>query len=467
MQRSNSAIFEYGRITVILEYGRITAILEYGRITAVLEYGRITAILEYGRITAVLEYGRITAILEYGRITAILEYGRITAILEHGCITAIFEYGRITAILEYGRITAILELCILFKGYTNKDRHKCNRKCFDCKKVGISHRPRVIRDDDVIECGDCNRVFYTQECYDRHLEKVQPKSSGRGNKRKKIAIKSTCETFRRCRDCLKTIDTRKAKHLCGFYFCGRCGGKEKEGDEHHCYIQPITLKKKKKKSQEEEEEAGNPDDIDSLVREHERGERGLDCDDFELLQTLELLYNPAEEDDDDDDGDIRRLKAQLNALAAPPPGEDSSSTPTIPIQFDDEWCYIFWDFETRQDRQVGENQFAPIYAHDIVYAAAVKVCNTCVERVMAGEEGFCISCGENWYTFRRQAASRNSAIWLFDEKNAGVTAIAHNARGFDTHFLLQYLIAQGIKPITINRGREILLHDSQAAAKSR
>jgi len=47
--------------------------------------------------------------------------------------------------------------------------------------------------------------------------------------------------------------------------------------------------------------------------------------------------------------------------------------------------------------------------------------------------------------------------WLFSQDNRGATALAHNAKGFDSQFLLEYLHEQGtVKPKVVTRGLDIL-----------
>ena len=46
--------------------------------------------------------------------------------------------------------------------------------------------------------------------------------------------------------------------------------------------------------------------------------------------------------------------------------------------------------------------------------------------------------------------------WLFVRKRKNTVCIAHNAKGYDLHFLLEYLHARGVKPEIIQNGRKIM-----------
>jgi len=46
--------------------------------------------------------------------------------------------------------------------------------------------------------------------------------------------------------------------------------------------------------------------------------------------------------------------------------------------------------------------------------------------------------------------------WLIRREHRGYTCIAHNARGFDSHFIMQYCQENGIRPYTIYRGSKLM-----------
>jgi hypothetical protein len=58
--------------------------------------------------------------------------------------------------------------------------------------------------------------------------------------------------------------------------------------------------------------------------------------------------------------------------------------------------------------------------------------------------------------FKGEETLADFCQWLFDVKNDCYVAIAHNARGYDSQFLLAYLHNQSLKPIVITRGLKLL-----------
>jgi hypothetical protein len=52
--------------------------------------------------------------------------------------------------------------------------------------------------------------------------------------------------------------------------------------------------------------------------------------------------------------------------------------------------------------------------------------------------------------------------WLFSEKHRGYTVIAHNAKAFDSQFILKYCIQNTMKPFTIRTGTKLTLLEIEA-----
>ena len=72
------------------------------------------------------------------------------------------------------------------------------------------------------------------------------------------------------------------------------------------------------------------------------------------------------------------------------------------------------------------------------------------------------------FVWHRTKAARNSCFlapkstkdefckWVFEDKNANTTFVAHNFQAYDGYFILQYLYKNGITPEIITRGAKIL-----------
>jgi len=115
--------------------------------------------------------------------------------------------------------------------------------------------------------------------------------------------------------------------------------------------------------------------------------------------------------------------------------------------------FFFFDFETQQDLQIGENQHGPTLKHVPNFCVAYRLCDGCKDKKL----GHCTKCGQNRHVFKGDTCLDKFGHWLFSQENRGATVLAHNARGFDSQFLLEYLHKQGtVKPKVVTRG--IIFH---------
>ena len=86
-----------------------------------------------------------------------------------------------------------------------------------------------------------------------------------------------------------------------------------------------------------------------------------------------------------------------------------------------------------------------------------KVCKYCQNDVLLGNPGHCTSgCGRGRRIFEGKNCRNDFCDWLFHERNEGATVIAHDSKGYDGQFLVQYLVKEGIAPIVITRGTEFM-----------
>ena len=110
------------------------------------------------------------------------------------------------------------------KCYNNTSDHMCPAMCRSCRGFGCGF------EGDGIVCNECDRMFKSQSCYDRHKGPIN--SGGR----------SVCEVIRKCEKCGKSMDVSKIKdggHICGKK-CQTCGVMlEIEDVDHQCYIQQL------------------------------------------------------------------------------------------------------------------------------------------------------------------------------------------------------------------------------------
>ncbi len=115
------------------------------------------------------------------------------------------------------------------KGYDHANAHVCSVICRHCRKEGCTATKEERIKERLDPCPSCDRYFYTNQCFQNHLQK-----SDKGT--------STCSTIKRCPDCFKQVSVyylEPRKHRCGKTYCITCGEFLDSLDDHDCYIKPL------------------------------------------------------------------------------------------------------------------------------------------------------------------------------------------------------------------------------------
>ncbi|XP_048588358.1 uncharacterized protein LOC125572213 [Nematostella vectensis] len=89
--------------------------------------------------------------------------------------------------------------------------------------------------------------------------------------------------------------------------------------------------------------------------------------------------------------------------------------------------------------------------HTVNFDGVQKLCETCKGWSMDRLE--CETCGLRKRSFTTVQAFCD---WLFDGSNAGYTFLAHNFKGYDSYFILEYLFTNGFKPEVIFTGEKVM-----------
>ena len=116
------------------------------------------------------------------------------------------------------------------KGYDHVKNHLCGHTCKLCY---FQNCPIV----SWISCSDCNRIFKSQECFDRHKQNV-------GN------AKSICMSTAKCPHCNRVFERTQLRpdlHHCGLKSCSTCE-KYVGIEDHQCYMQPVVMTKRMRTS---------------------------------------------------------------------------------------------------------------------------------------------------------------------------------------------------------------------------
>ncbi|XP_032241520.2 uncharacterized protein LOC116620088 [Nematostella vectensis] len=109
-------------------------------------------------------------------------------------------------------------------------------------------------------------------------------------------------------------------------------------------------------------------------------------------------------------------------------------------QGSDETKLIIFDFEAM-----------PLAQHEVNFAGVQKICDVCKDWPMDRLE--CDTCGLRLRSFTTLDAF---CSWLFGGENKGYTCLAHNFKGYDSYFILEYLFKNGFKPSVIFAGGKVM-----------
>ena len=122
--------------------------------------------------------------------------------------------------------------------------------------------------------------------------------------------------------------------------------------------------------------------------------------------------------------------------------------------------FIFYDFECTQESGKHEPNFAvahsicskcednPVTPTAICYNCGSRcmLCDMYNEKLQEWEKYPCKGCGKRQTIFRGSDTKNLFCKWLISKQHTGVTAIAHNARGYDSYFIYDYLIENSHTP---------------------
>ena len=288
--------------------------------------------------------------------------------------------------------------CLKF--YWDDQTHYCEKKCRVCHKQGCEWGEKI-------HCLDCNRTCRNQDCFNTHKETTQYKAGERKGEDKP----STCQRFYECIECHKFLDSTirsREDHKCHEWVCQLC--KEHVEGQHLCYMRAAEPKKSTGK---------------------------YIFFDFEATQ--DEMIECAE-------GYTPKKKEGCRECT------------------EDYTCSTCRRCKNCQKWYCGLRQHLPNMV------VAQSTCGECTE-----DDTHCQSCGIRCLSHDKTTTCHNCYIkevvfkgsntadsfgkWLFNEGHKGVTCIAHNGRGYDYLFVLNYLTQNGIYPeITWNGTKIMYLH---------
>ena len=307
------------------------------------------------------------------------------------------HFHAISSVTGFFSSTYFCEKCL--KHYNNKEKHQCETTCIVCKTTKC---PKTVH---IIICNKCNMTCRSQDCFDRHLIKPNVSGLDRG-----LAPKlSQCETWFKCKTCYKIINRNKRKielHMCGEYLCSSCNKYVLRG--HQCYLRATPYKDKSS--------------LKFIFFDFE-------CNQDEISECTE--------------------------------GYVSSTIPTCQQCHPSQLCKTCSKCKNCGSSCCGKT------VHRTNFVVAHTVCKKCIHEPVQ-PDSICNSCGtrcKKCYNtdgdallpcvdtcgFREVIFEGNDTAnkfgnWLFSSQHRYAKAIAHNMKGYDGYFLLEYLIDQSIRP---------------------
>ena len=111
--------------------------------------------------------------------------------------------------------------------------------------------------------------------------------------------------------------------------------------------------------------------------------------------------------------------------------------------------YVFYDFES----MVMDDG-----SHKPNLCVCHRVCTSCMHLSMGTPE---CPCGRERVVFEGTSAVQQFGEYVLNGTRAGTVCIAHNASGYDSHFLLEYVHGTGVKPSMVLNGHKIMCLEVQ------
>jgi len=121
---------------------------------------------------------------------------------------------------------------------------------------------------------------------------------------------------------------------------------------------------------------------------------------------------------------------------------------TLPAR-SDKVLYVFYDIETTQNTEYVDE--SKLHVPNLV--CAQQFCSRCED----AENGDCALCGRRKHIFRQDSVGE-LLIYLTEPRPwvNKIIAIAHNAKAFDLHFILNRALVLRWKPELIMNGQKIM-----------
>ena len=275
--------------------------------------------------------------------------------------------------------------------YDRIKRHSCAKVCTTCDNENcceITSQARI--------CPTCNMHCRNDLCFSNH---------GLQRSRGKKNIPSLCETFWRCTKCGRVCEGSEdsSNHLCGSYTCSHCHKVVK--GQHLCYMRATSAKQTSGKFIFFDFECS----VEKKM-ECEKGYKMIAKAECRVCTETGRHCNNCVKCRNCNDSTCGKLRHEPNFVVAHSVCgrcENDPLNPTAKCIYCGSRCYICGEMDSKQ----------------------MKFKNPPCDA----------TCGMREKTFEGVTTTDDFGQWLFNYTHTGCTVMAHNGRGYDFIFLLDYL----------------------------
>ena len=286
------------------------------------------------------------------------------------------------------------------KPYSNKGQHSCEKVCNVC------HHDECVMSESKCTCIHCHMTCRSRECLERHLVKKKRQGQGKGQ------MLSQCDIWWKCTTCNVLLNRLKRdiqQHICGEWQCVNC--EQNVVGEHLCYLRARPA-------------------VDHSQFKHIYFD--FECRQDDIFQC--------------ENGCVKDLNQRCRACR----GQELQ-------------CLLCQACVNCNKQMCGMPLHKPNlvvahtvchHCHELPIEEPCSACGTrCVKCLKWDSKNKCYArqpcrdtCGKREVVFKGDNTATLFGAWLFSKQHKDSTVLAHNMKGYDGYFLLDYLIDQSIYP---------------------
>ena len=320
------------------------------------------------------------------------------------------HFHSLVSITGFFSSTLFCSQCL--KHYEKPEEHRCDTRCIICK------RQNCPKTKSTVKCNECHMECRSKDCFQDHKKIPVYK---RGSKKGQERGPSQCQKWWKCPICHKAINRMSQKieeHQCGEYLCTSCEQYVLRG--HQCFLRATPYKPSLNSNFIFFDFKCSQDEIRSCQEGYVPMTKSCtDCQSEKKCNSCRKCQN----------------------------------------------CKTTWCGRTthRPNYVVAQSVCKHCINIDVTPDSKCDNCGPRCGECAKPEEGEddqgpCPdTCGFRQVTFQGEDTAQKFCAWLFTEDHQHFKVIAHNLKGYDGYFLLEYLIDNSMCPgKIIYNGRKIM-----------